>query len=144
MYRLDGADAEDLVAYNREEELALLNSRIMEQVDVLLELGLLARGENGRLECLVPVISKENRDYVHRLGDEYGELVRQRFHNELLALIQHPVKLPPHLKSVIEWHRYMQCGSCFSMMVAERVREAGLFLPGYDGPAPAICLVVEK
>ncbi|MDE7222507.1 MAG: hypothetical protein K2O34_01845 [Acetatifactor sp.] len=62
----------------------------------------------------------------------------------LYALMQHPVKLPPHLKSVTEWYRYFQCGNCLSMMVAEQARETGLFLPGYDGPAPAICLVRGK
>ena len=133
-----------LVAYDREKELALLNSRILEQVDVLLELGLLARGKGDKLECLVPVITEENREYMNRLGEEYGELIGQKFHDELFSLLQHPVKLPPHLKSVAEWYRYFQCGECISMMVAERAREAGLFLPGYDGPAPSICLVVEK
>ncbi len=62
----------------------------------------------------------------------------------MLALARHPVKLPPHLKSVTEWYRYLQCDNCLSMMVAERAREAGLFLPGCDGPAPAISLVVEQ
>ncbi len=132
-----------LVAYDREEELTLLNTRILEQVDVLLELGLLARGEGGKLECLVPVIAGEDREYMRKLGDRYGEQIGQRFHDELLALIKHPVKLPPHLKSVTEWYRYFQCCSCLSMMVAQRVRETGLFLPGYNGPAPAICLAVD-
>ena len=113
----------------------------MEQVNVLLELDLLAR-EGGKLECLVPVITQENRDYLHKLGDEYGDLTGQKFHDELLALLQRPVKLPPHLKSVTEWYRYMQCDKCFTMMVAERAREAGLFLPGYNGSAPAVGLVV--
>lgn len=133
-----------LVAYDKEEELALLQFRILEKMDVLLELGLLARKENGKLECLVPVIAGADREYMHELGNKYGNKIGQEFHDELLALIKHPVKLPSHLKSVLEWYRYLQCGSCISMMVAERAREAGLFLPGYDGPAPAICLVVEK
>lgn len=133
-----------LVAYDREEELTLLSSRVLEQVNVLLELDLLARGEGGKLECLVPMINQENRDYLRKLGDEYGDLTGQKFHDELLALVQRPVKLPPHLKSVTEWYRYMQCDKCFTMMVAERAREAGLFLPGYNGPAPAVGLVVEK
>ncbi|MDE5894330.1 MAG: hypothetical protein K2H45_15560, partial [Acetatifactor sp.] len=133
-----------MVACDREKELALLNSRILEQVDVLLELGLLARREGGKIECLVPVITRENRDYMHKIGDEYGDLIGQKFHDELLSLVKHPVKLPPHLKSVAEWYRYHHCENCLTMMLAERAREAGLFLAGYDGPAPAIYLVVEK
>ena len=133
-----------MVACDREKELALLSSCILGQVDVLLELGLLARREGGKMECLVPVIVGENRDYMQKIGNEYGDLIGQKFHDELLALVKHPVKLPPHLKSVTEWYRYGQCENCLTMMLAERAREAGLFLAGYDGPAPAICLVVEK
>ena len=132
-----------LTAYDKEKELTLLNPRILEQLDVLLQLDLLARGENGHLECLVPVSARENRNYMENLGEEYGELIQQKYHDDYQALMQHPVKLPPHLKSVTEWHRYMQCGKCVSMMLAQRAREAGLFLPGYDGPAPSIHLVVE-
>lgn len=131
-----------MVACDREKELALLNSHILEQVDVLLELGLLARREDSKMECLVPVIAGENRNYMHKIGDEYGDLIGQKFHDELLALVKHPVKLPPHLKSVAEWYRYHHCENCLTMMLAERAREAGLFLAGYDGPAPAIYLVV--
>lgn len=130
-----------LVAYDREKDLALLNSHILEHMDVLLELRLLARGEGGHLECLVPVISGENSECQRQLACQYGEKISQEFHDELLALLKYPVKLPSHLKSVSEWYRYFQCGRCFSMMVAQRARESGLFLPGYDGPAPAISLV---
>lgn len=130
-----------LVAYDREKDLALLNSHILEHMDVLLELGLLARGEGGHLECLVPVISGEDSERQRQLACQYGEKISQEFHDELLALLKYPVKLPSHLKSVSEWYRYFQCGRCFSMMVAQRARESGLFLPGYDGPAPAISLV---
>lgn len=130
-----------LVAYDREKDLALLNSHILEHMDVLLELRLLARGEGGHLECLVPVISGENSERQRQLACQYGEKISQEFHDELLALLKYPVKLPSHLKSVSEWYRYFQCGRCFSMMVAQRARESGLFLPGYDGPAPAISLV---
>lgn len=133
-----------LTAYGREKELALVSPRILEQLDVLLELDLLARGGNGRLECLVPVITKEDRNYIKNLGQEYGALIDRKFHDEYLALVRHPVKLPCHLKSVTEWYRYNPCGSCITMMLAERARENSLFLPGYDGPAPSIYLVVEE
>lgn len=133
-----------LVAYRREEELALLNSRVLEQVEVLLELGLLARGEGGCLECLVPVISRKERDCQRELAWQYGERIGEQFRDELLELEKYPVKLPSHLKSVTDWYRYFQCGHCFTMMVVQRARESGLFLPGYDGPAPAICLVEES
>lgn len=133
-----------LVAFDREEELLLLQSRILEQLDGLVALGLLARRENGKLECLVPVITGADREYMHELRNRYGDRIGRQFHGELLSLMKYPVKLPPHLKSVAESYRYFQCGRCIPMMVAERAREAGLFLPGYDGPAPAICLVVEE
>lgn len=132
-----------LAAYGKERELTLVSPRILEQLDVLFELNLLARGEDGHLECLVPVISKENRNYMKKLGEEYGNLIAKKYHDDYQALLKHPVKLPPHLKSVTTWYRYTQCGCCVPMMLAQRAREAGLFLPGYDGPAPSIYLVVE-
>lgn len=132
-----------LTAYDKERELALLNPGILERLDVLFELDLLTRGESGRLECLVPVISRADQSCMEELGKEYGNLIGQKFHDEYRSLMQHPVKLPPHLKSVTKWYCYKECGACVSMMLAQRAREAGLFLPGYDGPAPSIYLVVE-
>lgn len=133
-----------LAAYDREKELALIGTQILEKLDVLMELDLLARGESGRLECLVPVISKADETCMNKLGDEYGKLIAQKFHDEYMTLMQYPIKLPPHLKSVTKWHCYKECVNCISMMLAQRAREAGLFLPGYDGPAPSVYLTVEE
>lgn len=133
-----------LAAYDKEKELALISPQILEKLDVLMELDLLARSESGRLECLVPVISKADKACMDKLGDEYGNLIEQKFHDEYLSLMRYPIKLPPHLKSVTKWYCYKECDHCISMMLAQRAREAGLFLPGYDGPAPAIYLTVEE
>ncbi len=133
-----------LAAHDREKELALIGTQILEKLDVLMELDLLARGESGRLECLVPVISKADETCMNKLGDEYGKLIAQKFHDEYMTLMQYPIKLPPHLKSVTKWHCYKECVNCISMMLAQRAREAGLFLPGYDGPAPSVYLTVEE
>lgn len=132
-----------LTAYGKEKELALVSPRILEEMDVLFELDLLYRGEDGRLECLVPVISRADKDCMDKLGEEYGNLIGRKFHDEYLALMRYPVKLPTHLKSVTKWYCYQECGKCISMMLTQRAREAGLFLPGYNGPAPSIYLVVE-
>lgn len=133
-----------LVVSGKEKEMPLLGIHCLEHVEDFIDLGLLTRGENGYLECPVPVISRADQQWIKSAADPYGAQIIGQYRQKLMKLMQNPVKLPAHLTSVLGMHRYMECCACFGMMVAENARQAGLFLPGYDGPSPAICLIVDK
>lgn len=55
-----------------------------------------------------------------------------------------PVKLPPHLKSVPEWQRYMECCATVTMRIIKNAPDNGLFPKCADYPAPAVLISVNE
>ncbi len=80
---------------------------------------------------------------IYRLSETYDNMISKEFHDELLTLMKNPLKLPPHLKSVPEWQRYMNCCHDFTMLVILRAKHDGLFLGSFDNPVPAALIAVE-
>lgn len=126
------------------EDLPLINTHCFEDIEGFIRLGFLKKTADGRVICDIPVLDMQDRWAFYRLSDQYSKAIAETFHEELLQLMQHPVKLPSHLKSVPEWLRYLFCCACFPMGVILRAREAGLFLPGVEGAVPAVFLAVEE
>lgn len=126
------------------EDLPIINMHCFDDIEGFIRLGFLKKTADGRVICDIPVLDMQDRWVFYHLSDQYSKEIAETFHAELLQLMQHPVKLPPHLKSVPEWLRYLFSCACFPMGVILRAREAGLFLQGTEGAVPAVFLAVEK
>ncbi len=127
----------------REDDLPLINTRCFEYANMFTEKGLLAK-HGDRTVCDVPVITGKDQLDLWELGEKYDKMIAEKFHDEFMKLMKDPVKLPSHLKSVPEWHRYLYRCSAFPMMVILNAKENGLFLKGVDAPAPAMVIAVDK
>lgn len=63
-----------------------------------------------------------------------------------MRLMNDPVKLPEHLRSVPEWQIYIWCCSSLPMMVILNAHNSGLFFGGRDlesNPVPATFVAVD-
>ena len=127
----------------REELLPVINAGCFENFDVLIERRYLAR-DGGKVVCAVPVITDRERYELYDLSEKYDNIIAEKFHDEFLGLMKNPVKLPPHLKSVPEWQRYMECCSTVSMRIVKNALDNGLFPKCADYPAPAVLLSVKE
>ncbi len=84
---------------------------------------------------------------LYELSGKYSKIISEKFFDEISRLMKNPVKLPPHLKSVPDWLRYMNCCATFPMRVIMNAHENGLFLADRnlkENPAPAVFLAVEE
>lgn len=129
------------VHIGRVDALPILMSRCFENFDYFIDSGFLAK-EDGKTICDVPIITGRERFELYELCEKYDNMISDSFRDEFMKLMTNPVVLPPHLKSVPEWQRYMDCCSCFPMMVILSAKENGLFLKGTDSPAPAVFIAV--
>ena len=127
----------------REELLPVINAGCFENFDVLIERRYLAR-DGGKVVCAVPVITDRERYELYDLSEKYDNIIAEKFHDEFLGLMKNPVKLPPHLKSVPEWQRYMECCATVSMRIVKNALDNGLFPKCADYPAPAVLLSVKE
>lgn len=89
-------------------------------------------------------MSDEERFWLYELSERIDRLIAGQFHDEFMKLMKHPVKLPPHLKSVPEWLRRMLCCAALPMLVIEKARDNGMFPQCADYPAPAILISVRE
>lgn len=127
----------------REELLPVINAGCFENFDVLIERRYLAR-DGGKVVCAVPVITDRERYELYDLSEKYDNIIAEKFHDEFLGLMKNPVKLPPHLKSVPEWQRYMECCATVSMRIVKNALDNGLFPKCADYPAPAVLISVKE
>ena len=127
----------------RIDALPVLISRCFENLDYFIDTGFLAR-EDGKTICDIPIITSKERFDLYELSEKYDNIISDKFHDELMKLMKNPVILPPHLKSVPQWQRYMHCCSSFPMMVILNAKENGLFLNGINSPAPAVFIAAGQ
>ena len=149
-YKTNGIDVMKMlyaIHSGEEESLPLINMHCFDNVEGLEKMGYLARNEHGKLVCDVPVLKMSDRWKLYGIAEQYSRLVRERYRDVIMQLMQNPVKLPPHLKSVPKWQQYMHCCSTFSMQVIMQAHENGLFLAGRDlteNPVPAVLLAIAE
>lgn len=93
----------------KEDDLPIINAHCFDNVDGLIKMGFLGRDESGRVINEVPVIKMSDRWELYRLSEKYDNIISEKFRNEFMKLMNDPVRLPEHLKSVPEWQRYMWC-----------------------------------
>ncbi|MCM1299161.1 MAG: sigma-70 family RNA polymerase sigma factor [Firmicutes bacterium] len=131
------------VYIGKEEQLPLINAGCFENFDKFVELRYLAR-ESGKAACDVPVITEKERLELYDLSEKYDNILAEKFRSDFIRLMVDPVRLPPHLKSVPEFQRYMYCCSTVSMRIVENALKDGLFSKCADYPAPAVLISVKE
>ncbi len=131
----------------KEDLLPVINNHCFDNIEGLIKLSILKKDESGRVIIDVPVIKLNDRWALYKLSDSYAEEISDKLKDKFKKLLDNPVKLPSHLKSVPEWQRYMHCSSLIKMMIIENAHKNGLFLAGRDlikNPAPAVFLAIEE
>ena len=124
--------------------IEMFDKKLLENIGTMIEQNVMLRDADEKLKINIPVISVQDRLDICELSEKYDSIISERFHDRFMELMKNPVKLPKHLKSVPNRLRYMDCCSYFPSAVIVEARERGLFLKGYDKPAPAVMLCVEK
>ncbi len=132
---------------DKEEQLPVIDANCFDNIEGLIRLGILTRNEDGRVVIDIPVIKMSDRWELYKLSDKYDNEITERLGREFEVLLENPVKLPPHLESVPDWQRYMQCSSLVKMMIIMNAHENGLFFAGRnfeDEPVPAVFLAMTE
>ena len=124
--------------------LEMFDRKILDKIDELISIDFFRRDEDKKLLLNIPVIAMQDRWDIYKLSEKYDNMLSSEFHDEFMKLMKNPVKLPKHLKSVPKWQQYLQCCDSFPMAVISEAKNCGLFLNGYDKPAPAVMLCVEE
>lgn len=127
----------------KEEQLPVINAGCFENFDTFIERRYLAK-DGEKVVCAVPVIADKERFELYALSEKYDNMISEKFHGEFMKLMVNPVKLPPHLKSVPDFLRYMDCCSTVSMRIVKNAIDNGLFPKCADYPAPAVIISVKE
>ncbi len=149
-YKMSGMEVMKMlyaIHSGEEESLPIINMHCFDNVEGFERMGYLARNEQGKLICDVPVLRMSDRWKLYELAEQYSKMIREKYHDEIMLLMQHPVKLPSHLKSVLKWQQYMHCCSTFPMRVIMNAHENGLFFADrnlQENPVPAVLLAITE
>lgn len=148
-FRMDGIDVVKMLYAlhkGKEDDLPIINTHCFENTDGLIRMGFLERDKNGQVINAVPVIGMADRWELYKLSEKYDNIISDSFEKEFMRLMNDPVKLPEHLRSVPEWQRYMWCCSSLTMMIILNAHNSGLFFGGRDlerSPVPAKFIAVD-
>lgn len=149
-YKMSGIEVmKMLYAIHRGEEdsLPMINMHCFENAEGLEAIGYLTRNEQGKLVCDVPVLKLNESRKLYELAEQQSKRIQEMYRGEIMQLMQYPVKLPTHLKSVPKWQQYMHCCSTFPMQVIMKAHENGLFFAGQnlqEKPVPAVLLEIAE
>lgn len=149
-YKMSGAEVMKMlyaIHDGREDTLPIINVHCFDNINTFKKTGYLSSDDQNKVICDVPVLKMSDRWKLYELSEKYDNMISEKFHDEIMKLMHDPVKLPPHLKSVPDFLRYMQCHATFPMRVIMNAHENGLFLAGRDlkeNPAPAVFLAFEE
>ena len=130
---------------DNENILSGIPGKLLENMDTYLQLDFLERLPDGKLRLNVPVLSNLDRKAFYDLMEEYTEKLSKAFHDEYLKMIKNPATVPKHLqKDVPGFLRYLNTCCFFPSALIYELKNRGVFLKGYDKPAPAVLMVVTK
>ncbi|WWZ59828.1 RNA polymerase sigma factor [Butyrivibrio fibrisolvens] len=124
--------------------LEMLDKKLLEGINEILEFNIMYRDDEGQLKINIPVITMSDRWTLYSLSNKYSKEIAEEYRDKIVALVKNPVKLPNHLKSVPNWIKYLNCCNLFPSAIISEAKDRGLFLKGYDKPAPAVILCVKK
>lgn len=148
-YRMSGMEVMKMlyaIHKGEEETLPIINMHCFDNINSFKRMGYLSSNEQNKVICDVPVLKMNDRWRLYELSEKYDNMISEKYRGEIMKLMQNPVRLPPHLKSVPDWLRYLDCCSTFPMRVIMNAHENGLFLAGRSlekDPAPAVFLAIE-
>lgn len=131
----------------KEGDLPVINIHCTENLSCFEKLSFIGKDSNGKAVVEIPVILMEDRWTLYDISNKYSKIIKEQFYDEIKTLMKKPVKLPPHLKSVPDWQRYLYNCAQFPMLVILRAKCHGLFLKDYNldnYPVPAIFLAIEN
>ena len=124
--------------------LSGIPQKLLENMDIFLDLDFLERLPDGKLQLNVPVLSNAEKKAFYTLMEEYADTLSKAFHDEFLKMIKNPVIVPKHLqKDVPGFLRYLFTCSFFPSALIYEAKSQGLFLKGYEKPTPAVVMVVS-
>ena len=136
-----------LYAVYRDDESLLsgIPGKMLENVDVFLNLDFLERSPEGKLKLKVPVMSEEERNAFFNLTNEYADKLLSSFRGDYARMIRNPVEVPKQIQNDVPgFLRYLNTCCYFSSALLYEARTRGRFLKGCTGPVPAVLMVVEE
>lgn len=149
-YRMSGMEVMKMlyaIYSGREDDLPIINMHCFDNINGFIRLNYLKKDNDGKIIADVPVIKMSDRWKLYELSEKYDNMISEKYHDELMKLMQNPVKLPAHLKSVPDWQRYMNCCSSFPMLVISNAHNHGLFFKDInlsENPIPAVFIATEE
>lgn len=135
-----------LYAIYREDErfLSGISQKVLESIDDFLKLDFLERTEDGKLQLNVPVLNMEEKKAFYELMEEYSTKLSEIFHDDYAKMIQNPVAVPKQIRQDVPgFLRYLNTCCYFPSAFIYELRKKGLFLKGYEKPAPAVFMEIE-
>ena len=96
------------------------------------------------MQLNVPVLNKEEKKAFYGLMEEYSATLTETFHDEYAKMIQNPVIVPKQIRQDVPgFLRYLNTCCYFPSALIYEARQKGLFLKGYEKPAPAIVMEIQ-
>ena len=136
-----------LYAVYRDDESLLsgIPGKMLENVDVFLNLDFLERSPEGKLKLKVPVLNEENRNAFFSLTNEYADKLLSSFRGDYARMIRNPVEVPKQIQGDVPgFLRYLNTCCYFPTALLYEARTRGRFLKGCTGPVPAVLMVVAE
>ncbi len=128
---------------DKHDDLPMISNKCFENIEGLTKLGFIAKDENGKIICDIPVIKMNDRWDMYKLSEKYIDKISEKFHDEIIKFMCNPVRTPAHITGIPKWQRYMWCFSSFPIMTILNAQNDGLFLDGID-TAPALYIAIEE
>ena len=113
-------------------------------MDVFLKLDFVERTSDGKLSLNVPVLNTTEKKAFYEMVEKYSIKLTETFRNDYAKMIQNPVVVPKQiLEDVPGFLRYLNTCCYFPSALIYEARKRGLFLNGYEKPAPAMVMEIE-
>ncbi len=129
---------------NDESFLSGISQKVIENIEVFLKLDLVERTADGKLQLNVPVLDMEEKKAFYRMMEEYSVKLTEAFHDEYTKMIQNPVIVPKQIRQDVPgFLQYLNTCCYFPSALIYEARQKGLFLKGYEKPAPAVVMEIE-
>ncbi len=135
-----------LYSIYRDDEsfLSGISQRVLASMDVFLKLDFVERTSDGKLSLNVPVLNTTEKKAFYEMVEKYSIKLTEAFRNDYAKMIQNPVVVPKQIrKDVPGFLRYLNTCCYFPSALIYEARKRGLFLNGYEKPAPAIIMEIE-
>ena len=135
-----------LYSIYRDDEsfLSGISQRVLASMDVFLKLDFVERTSDGKLSLNVPVLNTTEKKAFYEMVEKYSIKLTETFRNDYAKMIQNPVVVPKQIREDVPgFLRYLNTCCYFPSALIYEARKRGLFLNGYEKPAPAVFMEIE-